>query len=44
MLRPAVVFFHSIHDRGTAVIRLVIRQYKRYTTALRKALQAAQEF
>ena len=44
MLRPALAFFHSIHDRGSDVIRLVIRQYKRYTTALRKALQAARDF
>lgn len=44
MLKPVVAFFHSVHDRGTAMICQGIGQYRRYTTALRKALQAAQVF
>lgn len=44
MLRPVVAFFHSVHKRGTAMICQGIGQYRRYTTALRKALQAAQDF
>ncbi|WP_458722514.1 YobI family P-loop NTPase [Pseudomonas brenneri] len=44
MLKPVVAFFHSVHDRGTAMICQGIGQYRRYTTALRKALQAAQDF
>lgn len=44
MLKPVVAFFHSVHDRGTAMICQGIGQYRRYTTALCKALQAAQVF
>lgn len=44
MLRPVVAFFHSVHKRGTAMICQGIGQYRRYTTALRKALHAAQDF